>query len=161
MHDEMGIEMDKTNVRRAVGAIIGWKDHPGQIVLVKKIKTEDIGKADIPPEWDIPKGGIKPGEGLDKALWRELREEVGCEDFKLVKQLPFRMDFQLPQGLRWTRQETTLFLLEYQGLNRNFSPQTTEIEEARFFSVEEMRKFVRYETTIKAVEEAQRLGALS
>ena len=87
--------------RMAVGALIGWKDNPGHVVLVKKIKTEDIGIADIAPEWDIPKGGKKARESDEAALWRELQEEVGSRNFKLVQRLPFKMSFRLPRGSGW------------------------------------------------------------
>jgi putative (di)nucleoside polyphosphate hydrolase len=128
--------------------------------LVKKVKTEDIAKMDVPPEWDIPKGGVKDKEGDEEALWRELREEVGSDDFRLVRKLPFRMDFPLPSGSRWEKQETTLFFLEYEGTHRKFKPQTEEIAEAKLVPLGEIRELVRYETTLEAIEETKKMGLL-
>ena len=148
----------QNNVRMAVGAIIGWKNHEGHVILVKKVKTEDLGKADIPPEWDIPKGGMKPGEGAEEALWRELHEEVGGAHFKLLRRLPFSMDFALPPNSAWERQKTTLFLVEYDGDVGDLKPNSDEIAEAKLVRIEEAKHLVRYETTVHAIEEAKQFG---
>ena len=149
------------STRRAVGAIIQRTDRPDSILLVKKIKSEDVTKEDITPEWDIPKGGLKDNEIEEEGLWRELGEEVGSKEFDLVRKLPLGMDFSFPPGSRWTRQETGLFYLKYSGPDVKFNPATDEIGEVKWFSVMEAKKVVRHRTTLKAIEEAEKLGLFS
>ena len=46
-------------------------------VIVTDGKRLLLGHATRSPRWDIPKGGIEPGETLEEAARRELREETG------------------------------------------------------------------------------------
>jgi putative (di)nucleoside polyphosphate hydrolase len=46
-------------------------------VLVTDRRRLLLGHASRSPRWDIPKGGLEPGETLVAAACRELREETG------------------------------------------------------------------------------------
>lgn len=48
-------------------------------VIVTDGKRLLLGHASRSPRWDIPKGGVEPGETLAAAARRELREETGLE----------------------------------------------------------------------------------
>ena len=54
---------------QAVTAVFALGVKDGKMVL---IDDEERG-------WDIPGGHVEPGETLDQALRREVREEAGCE----------------------------------------------------------------------------------
>jgi 8-oxo-dGTP pyrophosphatase MutT (NUDIX family) len=46
-------------------------------VIVTDGKRLVLGHATRSPRWDIPKGGVEPGETLEQAARRELLEETG------------------------------------------------------------------------------------
>jgi nucleoside triphosphatase len=50
-------------------------DPRGRILVCKK----PIGRGVFPGQWGLPGGGVEPGERLEEALRREVREEVGLE----------------------------------------------------------------------------------
>lgn len=57
----------------AAGACI--RDEKGRILLLRRADG-DIRRDGL---WSVPGGGIEPGERLDQAAVREVREETGLE----------------------------------------------------------------------------------
>ncbi len=124
-------------IRKAVGSIIISDSRPNEIVLVNKIKREDVSNETI-SEWDLPKGGIKENETPLIALQRELYEELGTKEFEIIKELPIKLNFRFSkeQNKKYAGQETILYLIKCLG-NKEFTPKTSEIKEAKFFKIEE------------------------
>jgi putative (di)nucleoside polyphosphate hydrolase len=74
--------------------------------------------------WQMPQGGIDPGEDSDKALLREVWEETGAtaELIEVVHRLPQDLFYDLPDDLkgklwggRYVGQRQTWFLARFTG----------------------------------------------
>ena len=51
--------------------------------MCRREKTRTNG---ILEHWQLPHGGVEPGESDEQALRREMREELGLSDFKILGQ---------------------------------------------------------------------------
>ncbi len=144
-------------IRKAVGAII---KKGSEFLLVHKVKIMDgkQGPEIIESEWDFPKGGIKPDErDLEKAILRELKEETGSENYKILKELTDKICFTFPpeiqKKLGFEKQETTIFLVTYLGDGSDLNPEDEEIDEVKFFDKEEVMNKLEHKETREFFEE--------
>ena len=78
--------------------------------------------------WQMPQGGVDPGEDLDIAVLRELHEETGVtgEFVSLIGRIDEPMRYDLPKELigklwggRYRGQEQTWFLARFSGGEAN------------------------------------------
>ena len=146
--------MNKLPVRKAVGVVIRCSRLPQHLLLVKKVKQEDISKRNITPEWDLPKGGMKTGEIEEQTVWRELEEELGSINFQLVGKLPININFNFPElsNAKYSGQQTSLYLIDYHGTVEELKPNSTEIGEIKAVHLDEIHKFVKFEETLNAIK---------
>src|SRR5689334_19905954 len=91
------------------------------VVAVIKNKNGHVlagERADCKGAWQLPQGGIDPGETAETALFRELREEIGTDRVRILQRLPQAITYEFPasmqrQGLKAFRgQSQDWFLLE-------------------------------------------------
>ncbi|MGB4246097.1 MAG: RNA pyrophosphohydrolase [Pseudohongiellaceae bacterium] len=82
--------IDSRGFRPNVGIIIC--NQQGQLLWAKRIGQE---------AWQFPQGGIRHGERLQQALFRELKEEVGLEphDVEIISSTRGWLYYQLPKNL--------------------------------------------------------------
>ena len=72
----------------------------GIIVLNKKNKIFVGKRKDNPGDkWQMPQGGVDKGEDYITAMKRELKEETGIENIKIIKEIEKIYQYELPEDL--------------------------------------------------------------
>jgi len=53
-------------------------------------------RSDLNDIWQFPQGGIDEGESAEEALFRELEEEIGTRDVKIISEFPEWISYDFP-----------------------------------------------------------------
>jgi len=72
---------------------------------------------DLSDVWQFPQGGIDEGEEVEEALFRELEEEIGTRDVKVIAEYPEWLSYNFPERIAkkmkpWTGQKQRYFLVK-------------------------------------------------
>lgn len=68
------------------------------IIVCKKGKVLLCARADKQNDcWQFPQGGIDSGETIVDAAKRELFEETGIKNIKIIKEMPFSVTYDFPK----------------------------------------------------------------
>ena len=100
--------------RGGVGAVI--RNSKGQVLAFER--------QDLPGAWQLPQGGLALGETVDRALFREIREETGLSRRHVRKtfEVPFWIGYEYPSAASGTKkgrgQVHKWFFLELVGDER-------------------------------------------
>lgn len=85
--------------------------------------------------WQMPQGGIDPGETPETAVLRELKEEVGTDKAEIVRPLDEWLTYDLPDRLigvalhgKYRGQRQKWFALRFTGEDRDIDLTTFEPE---------------------------------
>lgn len=117
--------------RIAVGAIIVVdSDH---MIVVEKQTIETInGKVYREPEFDFVKGGVVAGERMEEALFRELYEETGSDNYDILEKLDQKLTFDFPKEVAdqigYLTQITHFYIVNYKGNVNELAPNDREIK---------------------------------
>ena len=85
------MEKQKLPLRVGVGAIVLNKEN--KIFVGKRTDQPHNNK------WQMPQGGVNDGEDLISAVKRELDEETGIKNIKILKELDEWTEYELPHYL--------------------------------------------------------------
>jgi putative (di)nucleoside polyphosphate hydrolase len=111
---------DTRDLRPNVG--IALFDRQGRVLIARR--TGDDGPEVIEPglDWQMPQGGVEPGEDLEAAARRELAEETGVTSAVFLARLPEPMSYDWPpyhgpphRLSRWRGQRQTWFAFRFIG----------------------------------------------
>ncbi|MDW2879527.1 MULTISPECIES: NUDIX hydrolase [Bacillaceae] len=129
-------------IRNAVGAIVFQGE---EYLLVHKVKRSALkaSEGQTKGEWDFPKGGVEESDkGLKDAILRELAEESGSAEYRIIKQLQekicFDFDREFAKKTGWIRQETVMFVVEYVGNRSDLKAEDSEINGVEFVESDEV-----------------------
>lgn len=85
-------------------------------------------RIDTPGAWQMPQGGIDPGEDIEQAARRELREEIGSDKIDILmvydKKLRYRLPDRLIQKLwnsQYSGQEQTWIAARFTGTDTDIN----------------------------------------
>ena len=102
-------------------------------------------------EWDFPKGGVMNGELLEAAILRELFEETGSTAYQIIKKLDqticFSFEARFTAATGYTRQVTTMFIVEYTGDRTDLKSQDDEINAIQFIHKDNVLDYLEHEET--------------
>jgi putative (di)nucleoside polyphosphate hydrolase len=85
--------------------------------------------------WQMPQGGIDPGETPRQAAFRELKEEVGTDKAEILAETEGWLHYDLPSDIasrmwsgRWRGQRQKWFLMRFTGEDGDINPATEHPE---------------------------------
>ena len=85
--------------------------------------------------WQMPQGGVDENENLFEAAKRELEEETGITKTKLLKELNYWIEYELPENLKgkiwkgkYRGQKQKWFIMKFLGNEKDINIKTKHPE---------------------------------
>ena len=108
----------------------------GVIVLNEKNRVFVGKRKDNPVDkWQMPQGGVNEGEKLIDAMKRELEEETGIKNIKILKEIDGWAEYELPENLlgkiwrgKYRGQKQKWFIVKFIGDEDEINLKTSKPE---------------------------------
>ena len=129
----------------------------GGVVVRRRSGGDDVALISVgdPPRWQLPKGKVDPGESVEQAALREVREEAGL-DATIEDHLDtIEYWFQQGRGERAVRfhKRVTFSLMRYRS--GDVHDHDDEVHEARWVPIDLAITLLKYPTEQRVVEAAR------
>ena len=128
----------KLPLRIGVGAIVLNEKNQ---VFVGKRKDNPVDK------WQMPQGGVNEGEDLTSAMKRELNEETGIQNIKILNEIDGWFEYELPNYLlgkiwrgKFRGQKQKWFIVKFLGNDKeiNLEKDKPEFIEWKWLDIESL-----------------------
>jgi len=133
---------EKLPLRLGVGAIVLNEKNK---VFVGKRKDNPVNK------WQMPQGGVNEGEKLIDAMKRELEEETGIKNIKILKEIDGWSEYELPNYLlgriwkgKYRGQKQKWFIVRFLGSDSevNLEKNKPEFIEWQWLDIENLPEVI-------------------
>ncbi len=123
----------------AGGVVYRHRDGKVQILMIQ----DKLGR------WSIPKGHVEEGETLEQTATREIGEETGLTDVRLLEKLDKLHFFYRKEG-KLIFMTTFVFLVEALGDTDAIKPEMSEgIADVKWFDSDNALELIEYKETAK------------
>ena len=120
------------NLKKALPLRLGV----GAVVLNNKNRVFVGKRKDNPVDkWQMPQGGVNEGEKLVEAMKRELEEETGIKNIKILKEIDGWSEYELPENLlgkiwkgKYRGQKQKWFIVKFLGKDNEINLDTNNPE---------------------------------
>jgi putative (di)nucleoside polyphosphate hydrolase len=138
------MQVKKKNYRPNVAAIVLSSHYPHKCQILIASRT------DLENAWQFPQGGIDAGETPREALFRELREEIGTDDVKIIAEFPEWISYDFPESILdkmkpFDGQTQRYFLVKLnKGAKVNLDTEYPEFSTWKFVGSDEIFDFITF-----------------
>lgn len=99
--------------------VSNYRENVAAIIINKNKKVLMCEHVWIDDAWQFPQGGVEKGEKEEDAILRELEEEIGTSNLKIVSKmdepLVYKFPFYLKEKYNFDGQKQTFFLIYFHG----------------------------------------------
>lgn len=149
------LDKNKLPYRKKSSAVI--VDDENNFLLVQLHSYKD-------DNWNFCGGGIEEGEDEEKALLRELQEELDSSDFKIVKKSDHTKFYDWPDWMIigdiekgktniYRGQEESYFLVKFTGNKEDIKIQEDELRAVKWVKYDQLKDHLTFDRHENIVEE--------